>query len=606
MGYLFFMDVDLANKSWISEFCKGGHYALYNVLGARRKTLNGITGVLFALWAPNAQGVSLLSLGKRFPLAKKQDSGIWEVFVSGMGVGDTYRFAIQSKNGSLLIKSDPLAFYSEMRPQTASIVADLDAFTWTDEIWIEKRKSLSLNRPINIYEVHLGSWKKGMNYREIAKELGGYCLEMGFTHVEFLPLTEHPLDESWGYQVTGFFSVTSRFGSVADFQFLIDHMHAFGIGVILDWVPAHFPIDDFSLHRFDGTPLYEHEDLRKGFHPHWNTAIFDYGNKHVQNFLIASALFWLEKMHIDGIRVDAVSSMLHLDYGRKKGEWEPNINGENHNLEAIDFLTHLNRVIHERVPGALMIAEEASSFSGVTDRLGFDLKWNMGWMNDTLRYMSRSFEERKRHQSELTFGMMYAFSERFVCPLSHDEVVHGKASLLSKMPEEKFAGLRLLYSYMITYPGKNLLFMGGEFGQWEEWNCLKELDWQLLQYPLHQSLQKMVRDLNHLYLENSALWERDFSWEGYEWVDFSYQGVISYLRKSADATLLIVHHFLPGFIQDYKINLKNVKKVVEIFNTDAEIYGGTGKKGPNPSVETSHVSIFLPSLATRIFEIEQL
>ncbi len=605
------MDVDLANKNWISEedialFAQGCHYELYKVLGARRKTHEGVSGVLFALWAPNAKEVCLLASGKRFSLRNVKSSGTWELFVPGMDIGQKYRFAILSKNGSLLIKSDPFAFYSELRPKTGSIVADVDTFAWTDSAWIQKRKSLSLNRPMNIYEVHLGSWKKGMNYREIAKELSAYCSNMGFTHVELLPITEHPLDESWGYQVTGFFSVTSRFGSVSDFQFFVDHMHAVGIGVILDWVPAHFPIDDFSLHRFDGTALFEHEDLRKGFHPHWNTAIFDYGNKQVQNFLIVSVLFWLETMHVDGIRVDAVSSMLHLDYGRKKGEWEPNINGENHNLEAIAFLKRLNAVVHERVPGALMIAEEASAFKGVTETLGFDLKWNMGWMNDTLRYTSRSFEDRKNHQNELTFGMMYAFSERFVCPLSHDEVVHGKASLLSKMPGEKFAGARLLYSYMIAHPGKNLLFMGGEFGQWEEWNCVKELDWHLLQYPQHQGIQKMVRDLNHLYLEKSAFWERDFSWDGYEWVDFSDhdQSVISYLRKSSDSTLLVVHHFLPGSIQDYKINLKGVKKVVEIFNTDAGIYGGTGEQGHDPVIQSSHISVFVPSLATTIFEIE--
>ena len=586
-------------------------YGLYKFLGAHRTLIDGKEGVFFALWAPHAKSVFLLVKGRKIQCKKAQE-GIWKTFVSEIKGGAAYRFAIESQNGSLLIKSDPFAFFSCLRPRTASRVANLD-YSWKDHKWIEKRKKQSLNRPINIYEVHLGSWKQRdgdfFNYRELAMELALYCQNMGFTHVEILPVMEHPLDESWGYQVTGFFSVTSRFGTPNDFQFFVDHLHASGIGVILDWVPAHFPIDDFSLHRFDGTPLYEHEDLRRGFHPHWNTAIFDYGRVEVENFLISSALFWFEKMHIDGIRVDAVSSMLYLDYGRKEGEWQPNIYGENLNLEAIEFLKKLNRAVHEKYPGSLMIAEEASSFKGVTSKLGFDLKWNMGWMNDTLSYFSKNFISRKQYQNELTFGMMYAFSEQFICPLSHDEVVHEKGSLLSKMKgsdREKFAGARLLYSYMMCYPGKKLTFMGGEFGQWCEWDCKKELDWSLLEHQRHQEFQLMVRDLNHLYLKEPAFWERDFSWEGYEWVDCSDhdQSILAYLRKSRSKTLLIIHHFVPGTVKDYKVNIKGVKNIVEIFNSDARIFGGTGDRGDGGVIRESQLSLFLPPLATLIYEIK--
>ncbi|MFI5344221.1 MAG: 1,4-alpha-glucan branching protein GlgB [Chlamydiales bacterium] len=600
---------------------KGCHYELYKVLGATLKTVNGVAGVLFAVWAPNAGGVSIIADfnhfdGRLYPMRCLGRSGIWELFVPNIQSGEKYKFEIRTKQGSRLVKSDPYAFYSELRPKNASIVAEIDTFSWTDKNWLEKRKFFSLNSPINIYEVHLGSWKKGNgdfpNYRDVAVSLSQYCLEMGFTHVELMPIMEHPLDESWGYQVTGFYSVTSRFGSVADFQFFVDHMHAKGIGVILDWVPAHFPVDDFGLHRFDGTALYEHEDPRLGFHPHWNTAIFNYGRKEVCNFLIAGALFWLEQMHVDGIRVDAVASMLYLDYGRRAGEWIPNPDGSNFNLDAIEFIKHLNSIVHTRVPGCLMIAEESTSYQGVTSQegLGFDLKWNMGWMNDTLKYVKRDPLYRKYHQNELTFGLLYAFSERFICALSHDEVVHGKGSLIGKMPgpdPQKFAGVRLLYSYMIGHPGKKLLFMGGEIGQWSEWNCSRELEWDLLRYPLHQSLQKMVKDLNHLYLKKNQLWEKDFSWEGYEWVDFSDvgQSVISYLRKGLSKNqLFIVHHFTPETIENYRICLKNVKKIVEIFNTDDGIYGGSGKTNGTISIEKTHISILLSPLATMIFEVE--
>ena len=493
-------------------FNKGCHYELYKVLGANLKEFHGVKGVQFAVWAPNAKSVSLIADfnffdGRATPMRSMGTSGIWELFVPGLKEGEKYKFEIHTREGYLRVKSDPFAFYSELRPRTASIVANLDAYQWNDNQWMSARKNLTLDRPINVYEVHLGSWRdygtEFPNYRQVAVDLAKYCKEMGFTHVELLPIMEHPLDESWGYQVSGFYSVTSRYGTVADFQFFVDHMHNQGIGVILDWVPAHFPTDDFSLNRFDGTALFEHEDPRKGIHPHWHTAIFNYGRKEVTNFLLANALFWFDKMHIDGLRVDAVASMLFLDYGRKEGEWIPNPDGSNFNIDAIEFLKHLNSIVHERFPGVLMIAEESSSYQGVTHKegLGFDLKWNMGWMNDTLQYFSKDPFFRKFHQNDLTFSLIYAFSERFISVLSHDEVVHGKGSLVNKMPGpdwQKFANLRLLYSYLITHPGKKLLFMGGEIGQWNEWYCKAALDWHLLQFPLHHGLSKMVADLNRL------------------------------------------------------------------------------------------------------------
>ncbi len=562
-------------------FNKGCHYRLYSVLGANVK--NG--GTQFAVWAPNARSVSLVADfnhwdGRVSPMRSLGISGIWELFVPGVGPGEKYKFEIRTREGYLRIKSDPCAFYSELRPLTASVVADVNGYSWRDGEW----KKQSVYSPINIYEVHLGSWKsygaEFPNYREIAVDLAKYCNEMGFTHVELMPIMEHPLDESWGYQVTGFFSVTSRYGTPADFQFFVDHMHLQGIGVILDWVPAHFPTDDFSLNRFDGTALYEHDDPRKGIHPHWQTAIFNYGRREVANFLIASALFWLDKMHIDGLRVDAVASMLYLDYGRKGGEWIPNPDGSNFNIDAIEFLKHLNSVAHEQFPGALMIAEESSSFSGVThaEGLGFDLKWNMGWMNDLLRYFAKDPIYRKFHQNDLTFSLLYAFTEKFMCVLSHDEVVHGKGSLLNKMPGpdwQKYANVRLLYSYMICHPGKKLIFMGAEIGQWNEWYCKSNLDWYLLQYPHHQGLFDMVRDLNHFYLAQPPLWEADFDWRGYEWIDFSdsQNSVISYLRKGAGRSLACVHNFTPEFHAQYWISLKDQSKVREVFNTDSAQYG---------------------------------
>lgn len=604
-------------------FNKGCHYELYGMLGANLKTFMGVVGTQFAVWAPNARGVSLVGDfnhwdGRATPMRSMGLSGVWELFVPGISQGEKYKFEIHTQEGYVRVKSDPFAFFSELRPLTASVVYNVNTYSWNDGKWMASRAHQSLNRPLNVYEVHLGSWRSyGVefpNYRQIAVDLALYCKEMGFTHVELMPIMEHPLDESWGYQVTGFYSATSRYGTPNDFQYFVDHLHQNGIGVILDWVPAHFPTDDYSLNRFDGTALYEHEDPRKGIHPHWQTAIFNYGRKEVSNFLIANALFWFDKMHVDGLRVDAVASMVYLDYGRNPGEWIPNPDGSNFNIDAIEFLKHLNSIAHQRFPGVLMIAEESSSFTGVThsvdqNGLGFDVKWNMGWMNDTLRYFSKDPIYRRFHQNDLTFSLLYAFSERFMLVLSHDEVVHGKRSLVAKMPGpdwQKFANMRLLYSYMICHPGKKLLFMGGEIGQWNEWYCKAQIDWYLLQFPLHQGLYEMIREINQFYLDHSALWKWDFEWQGYEWIDFSDADncVISYLRKDAGRILACVHNFTPEYLPEYLIKIKNVKSIREVFNTDAMRFGGSNKLNEEIAIDYEGFTISLAPLAAMIFEVE--
>lgn len=611
-------------------FSKGVHYRLYQVMGGRLCEQQGVKGAKFAVWAPSARSVSLVAdfnhwNGALCPMRSLGTSGVWEIFIPGLQVGEKYKFEIKGQNGEIFVKIDPYALSSEMRPLNASVLADTTEFIWEDEPWIFDRVSKkSEPKPINVYEVHLGSWRRKegnfMNYRELATQLADYCLEMGYTHVELLPIQEHPLDESWGYQVSGFYSVTSRFGTPQDFQWFVNHMHKNQIGVILDWVPGHFPTDAFSLGKFDGTSLYEHDDPRQGFHPHWGTYIFNFGRFEVVNFLLANALFWFDQMHIDGLRVDAVASMLYLDYGRDHGEWIPNKYGRHENLEAIEFFKHLNSIVHQHFPGILMIAEESTSFTGVTHPvyqggLGFDLKWNMGWMNDTLRYFSKDMLFRHYHHHDLTFGLLYAFSERFILVLSHDEIVHGKKSLLSKMPGDmwqKFANLRLLLSYMICQPGKKLLFMGGEIGQWNEWYCKSEIEWALLKYPTHHGLQTMVKEINFLYKQNSPLWERDFDYTGFEWVDFSdvKNSVISYLRKSSQGILLCVHNFTPSYLQDYAVHLGNVAVIEEIFNSDASHYGGSGKTNPSPRVDYGYegrpygVTIQLAPLATMIFRIQ--
>lgn len=610
-------------------FARGVHYQLYQVLGGRLVVHQGVQGVKFAVWAPSAQGVSVVGDfnfwdGRVNPLRSLGGSGIWELFIPGLQEGEKYKFEVRTKEGYLLVKADPFAYGSELRPKTASVVSNVDRFQWNDAAWMEKRvKARGGALPLNIYEVHLGSWKmrdgQFLNYRELAHELAKYCQEMHFSHVELMPVAEHPLDESWGYQVTGFYAVTSRYGTPEDFQYFVDHLHQKGIGVIIDWVGAHFPMDDFSLARFDGTCLFEHEDPRKGFHPHWNTYIFNYGRHEVSNFLIANALFWLEKMHIDGLRVDAVASMLYLDYGRKEGEWIPNKYGGNENLEAIEFIKHLNSVVHQRVPGALLFAEESTSFIGVSHPLewgglGFDMKWNMGWMNDTLRYFHKDPFFRHYHHNELTFGLVYAFSEQFILVLSHDEVVHGKGSLIGKMPGDqwqKFANVRLLYTYMICQPGKKLLFMGGEIGQWDEWHCKEEMQWHLLQYPLHQGLQKLVKEANQFYTTRSPLWEYDFDSKGFEWIDFSdyRNSVICYLRKGENSYLLCVHNFTPNYFPEYFVRLSTVKQLREVFNSDRLEFGGSGKVGGeivlirDPKGQTVGCNMSLAPLATQIFEV---
>ncbi len=611
-------------------FSRGVHYRLFDVLGAKIVTHHGVVGTQFAVWAPSAKEVAIVGDfnywdGRVNPMRNMGSSGVWELFIPGLNQGEKYKYEIQTLDERLRVKSDPFATMSEIRPKTASVVFDVNRFEWTDAEWMKARvKKRDLKTPMNSYEVHLGSWKKKegyfLNYREIAHELASYCKEMHFTHIELMPPLEHPLDESWGYQVTGFFAVTSRFGTPADFQYFINYLHNEGIAVIIDWVPAHFPLDDHSLAQFDGTYLFEHSDPKKGFHPHWNTCIFNYNRFEVVNFLIASALFWFEKMHIDGLRVDAVASMLYLDYGRKEGEWIPNIYGGNENLEAIEFMKHLNSVVHEKHPGVLMIAEESTSFRGVTHPLewgglGFDMKWNMGWMNDTLRYFHKDPLFRHYHHNELTFGLLYAFSEQFVLVLSHDEVVHGKGSLISKMPGDdwqKFANVRLLYSYMISQPGKKLLFMGGELGQWNEWNCKDEIHWYLLQYPRHQGLKRCIKDLNQFYETQPALWEYDFDGRGFEWIDFSDRknSVISYLRKGNGTYLACVHNFTPNYFPEYLVPLRNLNEIVELFNTDREEYGGSGKIASNVKIvqdengKPKGFTTQLAPLATMIFEVK--
>lgn len=605
-------------------FGTGVHYDLHRKMGARVCKHQGVEGVKFTVWAPSAEQVSLVADfnffdGRVNPMRSLGGSGIWELFVPGLKVGEKYKFEIRSKFHELRIKADPYALSSELRPHTASIVADIDSYGWHDNKWMEERRSRTNDRPLAIYEVHLGSWKKKeggefLNYREIAHELSKYVKEMGFTHVELLPVAEHPFDQSWGYQVSGFFAATSRFGTPQDFQYFVDHMHQNGIGVIVDWVPGHFPTDDFSLARFDGTCLYEHEDPRQGFHPHWSTCIFNFGRHEVKNFLIASALLWLDVYHIDGLRVDAVASMLYLDYGRNEGEWIPNQYGGKENLEAIEFLKHTNSVAHEHFPGVMTIAEESTAFTGVSHPLqwgglGFDYKWNMGWMNDTLRYISTDPFYRHYHHNDLTFGLLYAFTEKFILVLSHDEVVHGKKSLLAKMPGDmwqQFANLRLLYCYMMCFPGKKLLFMGGEIGQWNEWNSQSELEWFLLQFPTHSGIQRLVKEMNHFYQNERPLWEQDFSFHGFEWVDFHdvQNSIISFRRKAKNGDeLLCVLNFTPTYHPDYKTYLANLSSCEELFNSDDERYGGSNKIKLGVKVYSDSVQMHLAPLSCQIFRI---
>ncbi|MEM2429902.1 MAG: 1,4-alpha-glucan branching protein GlgB [Nitrososphaerales archaeon] len=580
-------------------FKQGKHYRLYEKFGSR---ILKNEGVYFAVWAPNASHVYVMGSfndwgPESHPLSPRLDgSGIWEGFVPNVGKGALYKYRIISKNQNYRVdKSDPFAYYFETPPKNASIVWELD-YEWGDDEWMKNRKKYnSLNAPISIYEVHLGSWRRvpeennrWLTYKEIAHYLPKYVRKMGFTHVEFLPIMEHPFYGSWGYQITGYYAPTSRYGKPQDLMYLIDQLHQNEIGVILDWVPSHFPTDEYGLVYFDGTHLYEYEDWRKRYHPDWNSYIFDYGKNEVKSFLISNALFWLDKYHVDGLRVDGVASMLYLDYSRKNGEWIPNIYGGKENLEAISFIKELNEVVYKYYPDVQMIAEESTAWPMVSKPtyvggLGFGMKWNLGWMHDTLNYLSKDPIYRKYHHNQIIFSIWYAFSENFILPLSHDEVVHGKGSLINKMPGDdwqKFANLRLLFAYMYAHPGKKLLFMGGEFGQWSEWNHDKSLDWHLLQYPNHQGLQRLIKDLNNIYKKERALHKTDFNPSGFEWIDFNdwEQSVISFIRKDLESNeiLLIVCNFTPVPRMNYRLGAPRKGFWREILNTDSEYYGGSG------------------------------
>lgn len=582
-------------------FGEGRHYKIYEKLGAHIIEMNGIKGVHFALWAPNVRGVSVIGDFNRWnkkthPMKPRGSSGVWELFIPGIGEGEIYKFWIRSRFGNYAEeKADPFGFYFEVRPKSATIVYDIDKFKWTDHEWLSEREKKNwLESPISIYEVHPNSWRRVpeegnrfLTYRELAHTLIPYVKEMGYTHIELLPIMEHPLDESWGYQLIGYFAPTSRFGTPEDFMYFVNQCHLNNIGVILDWVPAHFPKDPHGLARFDGTYLYEHEDQRKGEHKDWGTSIFNYGRNEVGNFLLSSALFWLEKYHIDGLRLDAVASMLYLNYSRKPGDWIPNIYGGNENLEAIAFLKRFNEIVHQYHLGVLTIAEESTAWPMVSrptyvGGLGFSLKWNMGWMHDILEYFSKDPIHRKYHHNNLTFSLLYAFTENFILVLSHDEVVHGKRSILDKMPGDlwqRFANARLLYGFMYCHPGKKLLFMGGEIGQWVEWRFNESLDWHLLQYEPHQRVQRYVKDLNNLYRQEPALYEIDFHHTGFEWIDFGdwEQSIVSFIRraKNPEDFLVMVFNFTPVPRFGYRIGVPQRGFYKELLNSDSGIYGGS-------------------------------
>jgi len=616
---------------------EGNHFRSYEKLGAHLTELDGKPGVRFAVWAPNAQSVSVIGDFNGWnresnPMRCRGESGIWEAFVPDIGHGEIYKYFIRSQyNDYETEKADPYGFAAEVRPRTASKVWSLDGYEWGDQEWMSTRGAKHRpDAPMSTYEVHLGSWQRApesngwLTYLDIAPRLASYCQEMGFTHVELMPPTEHPFDGSWGYQTVGYFAPTSRFGTPQEFMQFVDILHQTGIGVIMDWVPAHFPHDPHGLVYFDGTHLYEHADPRQGHHPHWDTMIFNYGRREVSNFLIGNALFWLEQYHIDGFRVDAVASMLYLDYGRNEGEWVPNQYGGHENIDAINFVRRLNERIYAEHPDAITVAEESTSWSMVSQPtylggLGFGYKWNMGWMNDILSYFSKDPIHRQYHQNSITFSMLYAFSENFILPFSHDEVVHGKGSMLNKMPGDdwqKFANLRALYAYMFGHPGKKLLFMGCEFGQWREWTHEESLDWHLLEAAPHQGLHQLVRDLNSLLRNQPALYELDSDWKGFEWIDCNdnHSNVISFIRTGSDPDekLIFVCNFSPAVRYDYKVGAPRGGYWLEVLNTDSAIYGGSdvGNAGAVKAVEqTTHgrpatLSLTLPPLAVLVLKHE--
>ncbi|MFN3840108.1 MAG: 1,4-alpha-glucan branching protein GlgB [Cyclobacteriaceae bacterium] len=622
----------------IHLFKSGKHFKLYEKLGAHPAEVAGKKGTYFAVWAPNAKSVSVIgnfnawdkSSHRLYP--RWDESGIWEGFLDEVHSGQVYKYAIQTSGGSWLEKADPFARYAEIPPRTASITWQSD-FKWTDNKWMETRKQqLQKPKPYAVYEVHLGSWRRvpeegnrSLTYRELATHLVPYVTEMGFTHVEFLPVMEHPFFGSWGYQVTGYYAPSSRYGSPDDFMYLVNSLHQAGIGVILDWVPSHFPGDEHGLFLFDGTHLYEHADPRKGFHPDWKSYIFNYGRNEVRSFLISNAIYWLDRFHVDGLRVDAVASMLYLDYSRKEGEWVPNQYGGRENIEAINFLKEFNEAVYAEFPDIVTIAEESTAWPGVSKPtylggLGFGQKWMMGWMHDTLKYFKEDPIHRSWHHNEITFSIMYAFTENFMLPLSHDEVVHGKGSLIGKMPGDewrKFANLRLLFSYMFTHPGTKLLFMGGEFGQYAEWNHDHSLHWHLLEYQPHKGIQLVMKDLNTLYKQEPALYTYAFESRGFEWIDYAdrLNSVIAYQRKANERqdTLLVICNFTPEVRHNYYIGVPYRGQWKEIFNSDDQRYGGSGVLNAGllatlPVKYHTHdysLSITLPPLGVTVIKLQK-
>jgi len=626
--YSLFTDFD------IDLFKAGKHFRLYEKLGAHLLEVDGVKGVYFAVWAPSARSVSVVGdfnywiQGEHQLQVRWDSSGIWEGFIPGIEKGSTYKYKIQSNNGGIITeKADPFALYCEKPPHTASVIWDLD-YKWKDKKWMETRKEHNdLDKPYSVYEVHLGSWKRNaegkfLTYLELAEDLVNYVKETGFTHVEFMPVMEYPYDPSWGYQLVGYFAPTSRFGKPQDFMVLVDKLHQAGIGVILDWVPSHFPDDAHGLGFFDGSNLFEHPDRRKGYHPDWKSLVFNYGRNEVRSFLISNAIFWLHHYHADALRVDAVASMLYLDYSRKDGEWEPNIYGGRENLDTISFLKEFNEAVYSSFEGVQTIAEESTSFPMVSrptfaGGLGFGMKWMMGWMHDTLEYFQKETVYRKYHQNDLTFSMTYTFSENFMLPLSHDEVVYGKKSIAGRMPGDewqKFANLRLLYGYMFMHPGAKLLFMGSEFGQSAEWNFEGSLDWHLLQYNFHEGIKKTITNLNALYKSQPALHEKQFSPEGFEWINYSdhQNAVMSFIRKGNKPKddVIVVCNFTQVVRQNYRIGLPKKGKLTEIFNSDTLVYGGSGVKNPNKlTVEAFpydgrdySIELLLPPLSVTVYK----
>jgi 1,4-alpha-glucan branching enzyme len=585
---------------------EGRHERLWDVLGAHVRSAGDVTGTAFAVWAPNARGVRVVGdfndwNGQSHEMRSLGSSGVWELFVPGAGDGAHYKFEVHGADGSWKLRADPLAFRAEAPPSTASIVFT-SAYEWADGAWMTSRAEAGSahDRPMSAYEVHLGSWRRGRSYRELADELSAYVVETGFTHVELLPVAEHPYGGSWGYQVTSYFAPTARYGSPDDFRYLVDRLHQAGIGVIVDWVPGHFPKDDWALARFDGSPLYEHPDPRRGEQPDWGTYVFDFGRPQVRNFLVANALYWLEEFHVDGLRVDAVASMLYLDYSRPEGAWLPNVYGGRENLEAISFLQEVNATAYRRVPGVVTIAEESTAWPGVTKPthlggLGFGFKWNMGWMSDSLGYVTHDPIHRQYHHHQMTFSLMYAYSENFLLPLSHDEVVHGKGSLLRKMPGDRWqqlANLRAFLALMWAHPGKQLLFMGGEFGQESEWAESRELDWWLLEHSDHAGVQRLVGDLNRVYRGAPALWTQDADPAGFEWIDANDAAgnVFSFLRWGSDGSVVAcVANFSAMPHEGYRLGLPLAGRWSEVVNTDAADYGGSGV-GNLGALETSEVA----------------